>query len=137
MPYGVLAYAACLPTRELTSSDICFTAGWGSTLNTGGDGLLKQVRLPVIPDHGRCRSMLGQWGHFLTDTMICAGYESGGRDACQGDSGGPLLCLVDRRWQVHGIVSFGYKCAIPNSPGVYTKVLDFVDWIQKVVSSSP
>jgi len=69
----------------------------------------------------------------VTDSMLCAGFE--GRDACTGDSGGPL---IGRAWggskfiDYHvGVVSWGYKCADPNYPGVYSRTSSRADWIKK------
>ena len=63
--------------------------------------------------------------------MVCAGYLSGGVDTCQGDSGGPLVCQVsnDGRHTLMGLTSWGYGCGRANRPGVYTKVVEYLDWI--------
>jgi len=53
----------------------------------------------------------------LSDSMLCAAVR-GVRDSCSGDSGGPLVY----RGQVCGIVSWGFGCARPAFPGVYTNV---------------
>ena len=55
-----------------------------------------------------------------------------GKDSCGGDSGGPL---VHRRgtsnpWHLVGIVSFGPKLCGSGTPGVYTRVTHYVDWIK-------
>ena len=64
----------------------------------------------------------------LTDKQICAGR--GETDTCAGDSGGPLLASnPDGSWTVVGITSFGVGCGNQIFPGVYTKVSEYMDWI--------
>ncbi|OXB56671.1 hypothetical protein ASZ78_013117 [Callipepla squamata] len=47
----------------------------------------------------------------------------------QGDSGGPLSCRHEEVWYLVGITSWGEGCARPRQPGVYTKVVEYSDWI--------
>lgn len=48
----------------------------------------------------------------------------------QGDAGGPLACKEPSgKWFLAGITSWGYGCARPYFPGVYTKVTAVQGWI--------
>lgn len=55
---------------------------------------LQEVQLPVISP-GECHKRTVFLPLYkITDGMLCAGFDRGGRDACLGDSGGPLMCQV-------------------------------------------
>ncbi|XP_030774717.1 transmembrane protease serine 4 isoform X3 [Rhinopithecus roxellana] len=91
--------------------------------------ILLQASVQVI-DSTRCNADDAYQGE-VTEKMVCAGIPEGGVDTCQGDSGGPLMYQSDQ-WQVVGIVSWGYGCGGPSTPGVYTKVSAYLNWIYNV-----
>ncbi|GAB1290731.1 Pancreatic trypsin [Apodemus speciosus] len=108
----------------------CLISGWGNTLSFGVNNpdLLQCLNAPVLPQADCEASYPGQ----ITNNMICVGFLEGGKDSCQGDSGGPVVC----NGQLQGIVSWGYGCALKDSPGVYTKVCNYVDWIQNTIAAN-
>eukprot|EP00727_Mastigamoeba_balamuthi_P004800 m51a1_g14318 hypothetical protein (611) ;mRNA; r:7102-17659 len=65
----------------------------------------------------------------------CVGFNEGGRDTCNGDSGGPLVHFdkEGRAVQV-GLTSYGHGCAWKESPGVYTPVSSFRQWIDDTMA---
>ena len=50
----------------------------------------------------------------------------------QGDSGGPLVTQVDGAWTLVGLTSWGYSCARAVSPGVFTRVSNYVSLIEQL-----
>ncbi|WP_224364172.1 serine protease [Hyalangium versicolor] len=100
------------------------TAGWGTTSEGGSiSSQLRQVTVPIVA-RSTAQSQYGT--SSITTNMIAAGLTQGGADACQGDSGGPLTVggtLV-------GITSWGNGCARANYAGIYTRVGNYVSWIQ-------
>ncbi|XP_068434150.1 trypsin-like [Clinocottus analis] len=121
---------------EFSAGTSCFVTGWG-TVSESGSSLpfpqnLQEVQVPVV-SNAQCINTYGS----LTDNMICAGLEEGGKDSCQGDSGGPLVSKNSSTWVLAGVVSFGIGCARPGVPGVYSRVSQYQSWINERVSSNP
>ncbi|KAG4068483.1 hypothetical protein HA402_004824 [Bradysia odoriphaga] len=104
-------------------------SGWGAMSETAGSTRqLQYVQVPIINDN-TCQSAYRGY-NVITANMICAGLNRiGGKDACQGDSGGPMAA----HGKLFGIISWGFGCARPNYPGVYTKVSVFRDWIDSII----
>ncbi|XP_071441150.1 venom protease-like [Hetaerina americana] len=71
----------------------------------------------------------------IDSTMICAGNLDGGKDTCQGDSGGPLQIPLSKSclYEVLGVTSFGKICAFANSPAIYTRVHEYIEWIENII----
>ncbi|KAL4717064.1 hypothetical protein ACJJTC_016951 [Scirpophaga incertulas] len=76
----------------------------------------------------------------MAENQLCAGVLDGGVDACQGDSGGPLQLKFnlprsngENIYRLIGVTSFGIGCALPNYPGIYTRISSFLDWIEPIV----
>ncbi|XP_006727684.1 enteropeptidase [Leptonychotes weddellii] len=120
----------CLPeeNQAFPPGRICSIAGWGRIIHQGHTAdILQEANVPLLSNE-KCQQQMPEYN--ITENMVCAGYEEGGIDSCQGDSGGPLMCQENNRWFLAGVTSFGYQCAQPNRPGVYTRVLRFTEWIQ-------
>lgn len=109
--------------------DIATVTGWGNlNAQPGSDAFpdnLQEVEVPII-SNDVCDNI-----YAITDNMICAGLEQGGKDACQGDSGGPLIVPDgEGGWKQTGVVSFGSGCAQPERYGVYTRVSQYINWME-------
>ena len=117
-------------TRVFAGPDACaVVTGWGRIQfdHRTGSEELRAVGLPIVSNE-QCRAVFSD----IIDAQICAGYRDGGRDSCHGDSGGPLVVGGGpAAWQQVGIVSYGVlECGKSGSPGVYTRVASYIDWIK-------
>ncbi|EOB01926.1 Ovochymase-2, partial [Anas platyrhynchos] len=138
---------ACLPDpgEKFEAGYICTTCGWGR-LNENGvlPQVLYEVNLPILNRKECSRALSSLKKPIQGDTIMCAGFPDGGKDACQGDSGGPLLCQRKHGvWILAGVVSWGMGCArgwIGNekkkyyereSPGIFTDLSAVLSWIQE------
>lgn len=108
--------------------------------------------MPVV-DNVSCENKLKRtrlgYEFSLHSGFLCAGGEEG-KDACKvldrfrkfavpelmffflkGDGGGPLVCESQGSWFLAGLVSWGIGCGSPDVPGVYVKVSEYSDWVQR------
>jgi len=132
--------AACLPESDAyeVSGAMFNVSGWGDLSSGANEGTkkLQVVSVPFIPD-SLCQAKYANPPHpfgpaQISKAMICAGDAvKGGIDACQMDSGGPLTWKdAQGKWNVIGVVSFGYGCGDSRFPGVYSEVFTALDWIK-------
>uniref|UniRef100_A0A669QQG5 Peptidase S1 domain-containing protein n=1 Tax=Phasianus colchicus TaxID=9054 RepID=A0A669QQG5_PHACC len=119
----------CLPDNShiFQEGARCFITGWGSTKEGGlMTKHLQKAAVNVIGDQD-CKKF---YPVQISSRMVCAGFPQGTVDSCSGDAGGPLACKEHSgRWFLAGITSWGYGCARPYFPGVYTKVTAVQGWI--------
>ncbi|KAG8307794.1 hypothetical protein J6590_013491 [Homalodisca vitripennis] len=128
----------CLPVydtflKQSFESSVMEVAGWGITdIATGkASTVLLTLNVPIKTQFICELAYSGR--SEIIDRQMCAGGVVG-QDSCSGDSGGPLMAPFSMdappRYFIIGIVSFGpKKCANTNTPGVYTKVSEYMTWI--------
>ncbi|XP_037943757.1 serine protease snake-like [Teleopsis dalmanni] len=130
---------ACLWITFNIDVETVTVIGYGNTrfVGTQSPHLLK-ADLAIMPNKD-CQSFYIDEDNLpkgILDQQICAKDPENKRDACQGDSGGPLIAKVrmmsDIRPYVIGITSVGHGCG-GESPGVYMRVSEFLDWILAIV----
>jgi len=112
-----------------------FVTGWGR-LYEGGPlpPKMQQVSVPII-NNTECEGMYRRAGYVehIPSIFICAGYQEGKQDSCEGDSGGPMVIRQEESWVLGGVISWGIGCAEANQPGVYTRISEFREWIDKII----
>uniref|UniRef100_A0A668SAY1 Ovochymase 2 n=1 Tax=Oreochromis aureus TaxID=47969 RepID=A0A668SAY1_OREAU len=145
-----------LPNENILPQTTCMTAGWGRIKERGRlPVVLREVHLDLV-DGAKCKYVLQTLkGSMMNQrlirpqpsmTVLCAGPETGGRDACQGDSGGPLVCPArseGHHWVALGVTSWGKGCGRSwgnnssrppskrGSPGIFTDVRLLLPWIKR------
>ncbi|XP_005952204.1 serine protease 27 [Haplochromis burtoni] len=125
----------CLASENSTfySGTSSWVTGFGSTASDGSlSNILQEVNVPIVGSN-ECKCYYQDFSE-ITENMICAGLKAGGKDSCQGDSGGPLMTKKESVWVQSGVVSFGYGCAEPMRPGIYTRVSQYQKWISDTIT---
>eukprot|EP00794_Sanderia_malayensis_P004792 gene4792-5419_t len=135
----------CLPTKahSLRAKMPGYVSGWGNTANVAKGKWhetsldLRYVSLPV-----QSNTVCGLRKRRKLK-MFCAGDGLGKKDACQGDSGGPFVVnqpddesQTKFSFKIMGIVSWGPRCGTVGHYGYYTRVTNYLDWIDKTIEKN-
>ena len=92
------------PMQETPEGTMIQVSGFGVRSEFGlfPSESLQKVDLPIVGDEACGEAYDGI--NPVAESMICAGFDEGGKDSCSGDSGGPL-CLKDGN-------RVGFRCGL-------------------------
>lgn len=78
-----------LPARSDSFEDgtLCDVSGWGNTRNANESSLSLRAAAVPLYNQEKCSIAYKEYGG-VSESMICAGYEEGGKDSCQVDDVG-------------------------------------------------
>merc|ERR1712080_231149 len=127
---------------------LAMTMGGDSQQDTAQYGVSakrqQKLTVPILnsEDCAKAWTVNGQSARTPKPNQVCAGGEPG-KSSCKGDSGGGLY--IQNRgdsgirdsapWYLLGIVSLGSKFCGDGSPGLYTRVGEYIPWIRQIIAS--
>lgn len=142
--YTTNVFPTCLYTEpeDPPASSVLYVSGWGviNKRTREKSNVLLKARQTIV-ENSRCNESFVDNGLTrrisvgIIDSQMCAHDPGLTKDACQGDSGGPLMLVVDEalsKFRVVGVISAGFSCG-SSTPGLYTRVSAFLDYIESVV----
>ncbi|XP_044576316.1 trypsin-1-like [Cotesia glomerata] len=113
------------PSQEVPSNSVAVVSGWGRLTEGGNTPTILQKTTIVIADQDYCQQKYGWHNLNIYESHICAYDPIEESGSCHGDSGGPLT--VDGK--LTGLVSWAMGCASTEYPTVYTRVSQYIYWI--------
>ncbi|XP_063074891.1 vitamin K-dependent protein C isoform X2 [Engraulis encrasicolus] len=134
--YSTYILPACLPSRGLAEGVLhrngteTIITGWGRFNESTRQfkSALNYIKIPLV-DRELCQEMMM---NDVSENVLCAGVLGETQDACEGDSGGPMMVEYRKTWFLIGLVSWGEGCGHKDKLGIYTKVSNYLEWIDKV-----
>ncbi|CAL4117011.1 unnamed protein product, partial [Meganyctiphanes norvegica] len=134
----------CLPRPNINlDGEICTVSGWGTMPNEPAARIIHNVNVQVVNQNNCAANYVVarsftpiftiQYPNGISNELLCAGVIN---DVCRGDSGGPLVFSdPSGKLEEVGVVSTGYGCGDARIPGIYTKVGQYLEWINQVTFS--
>ncbi|XP_014279341.1 venom peptide isomerase heavy chain [Halyomorpha halys] len=133
-PFSKYERPICLDTGSSLFNMMVIATGFGRNKEQKYSDVLQKVGLKIV-DQSSCREKykgIPNNAKEISEHHVCA-YDEG-KDTCGGDSGGPIQIYHSEyqcMFTLIGVTSFGVNCTMnTNFPGVYTKVSDYIEWIE-------
>lgn len=131
---------ACLHVGDPVNDEKVQATGWGLTQYSGSvsDTLQKVVlnKFSTAECAAKYQPVRLMRQGFDPQSQTCYGDKLVSKDTCQGDSGGPIQIKnknISCMYTVVGVTSFGRACGFVGEPGIYTRVANYVSWIENIV----
>ena len=134
----------CLPSiyELFDHDDKGIVAGWGQTKDKDVSDVLQKVTLDIWKNSECAESIMSYYPDGSNATNLICGFKPG-HGSCSGDSGGALICRSARPYlgrthfalEACGVVSRSPKCGHVFTPGVYTRVSEYIPWINNIVQN--
>jgi len=146
--FNELIQPICLMTNSdvIPNNSTFYVTGWGEiqSKSKSATNILLKAQLEMV-DLQDCNATYKTDGFFqskldvgIVDTQLCALSLSAG--ACRGDSGGPLTAILNLdfpQYSLMGVISSGPLCSLGSkTPGLYTRIPAYIDYIEKIVDFS-
>jgi len=121
-----------IPTSDLSVGSTASISGYGYLYEgiRPSTKILRSANVDVFSNN-QCEGWFRKLNpsfRMLSKTF-CAGKITGSADICNGDGGGPLARVVNGKPYLYGISLGGFDCGRPESPGIFTQVNEYADWI--------
>ena len=119
--------------EETPVNTISKMVGWGMINSTTYPKVLHSIELPIVSKDDCNKTYISSYGGIM-EKQICAGFiddnDDGMKSMADGDSGSALI--VNGR--LAGVASWvSEPIGQPKSPGVFTEVAQYRDWIDEKV----
>ncbi|GJQ80981.1 hypothetical protein Trydic_g4795, partial [Trypoxylus dichotomus] len=133
--FSIYVKPVCLNTNPDIQGPLT-VAGWG-IINTTTEETSRFLQEAFVSpyDLNKCNEtyLSSPRSKTILPMHLCAlSLNETRQDTCQGDSGGPVEITNGTKQILVGITSYGRSCAGP-TPSVYTRISNFIDWIEPIV----
>ncbi|KAG8234530.1 hypothetical protein J437_LFUL011106 [Ladona fulva] len=131
-------HPACLSENRTLPGKQALATGWGRVNgDTSTNLLIKQLQIveQSVCEEVYKRVSSERLAMGIVPSLLCASVLPGKRDTCQGDSGVPLhsFLMNECTYEVWGVTSSGLRCGDPKIPSLYTRVFEYISWIEDIV----